>query len=137
MSILSPPSRYAYIWHKYRPVVIKLMIDAAEAPQQYQFFEQEFRRFNRSETNGYSFILYVNSGNALNNIKTSALANDLLLLLRSSKTAALLMQSSTFEFMLDAKFILHVRKAKNEIKEKDGRDSLHWNIRLQADKNKL
>lgn len=90
------------------------MVDAAETAQQYTFYEQEFRRLNPREPNGYPFIMYVNSGKALNNIKTSALANDLLKLLQSSKTATVLMQRCTFEFMLDAKFVLHVRKAKDE-----------------------
>lgn len=114
MAIPQASSRYAYLWHKYRPVILKLMNDATIEPQQYTFYEQEFRRLNPKEPNGYPFILYVNSGKALNNIRSSALANDLLVLLQSSKTAIALMRSSTFEFMLDAKFVFHVSKAKNQ-----------------------
>lgn len=104
-------SSYTYLWHKYRPVILRLMIASATAPQAYKFSEHEFRRINLKEKGGYAFILYLHKGKALNNIKSSAVANDLISILRQSRTAIELSADSTFEFLLDSDFVLHIRKA--------------------------
>jgi hypothetical protein len=104
---------YGYIWHKYRPVILQLMLNAGEAPQQYAFSEHEFQRAFPKNRKNLAFILFIHRLKALNNIKTSPLAYALVEILKESKTAAALTEHSTYEIMLDQKFILHVRKSKN------------------------
>lgn len=104
---------YDYVWHKYRPVILRLMIDAETTPQAYSFSDHEFKRMFPKNKSSLAFILYVHRSKAINNIKTSPLANALLGILQQSKTAVKLTEDSTYELMLDQKFVLHVRKNKS------------------------
>jgi hypothetical protein len=89
------------------------MINAEDAPQQYIFSDHEFKRVFPANRSSLAFILYIHHSKALNNIKASPLAHALLGILQQSKTAARLTEHSTYELMLDAKFVFRVRK--NEI----------------------
>ena len=113
MNIETSQTPYSYIWHKYRPVILRLMVNAQDAPQQYVLSGHEFRRIFPKNRSSLAFILYIHRSKALNNIKTSPLAHALLEVLQQSKTADKLTEGSTYELMLDGKFIFHVRK--NEI----------------------
>jgi hypothetical protein len=104
---------YGYIWHKYRPVILRLMVNAEDAPQQYVFAGHEFRKMFPKNRGSLAFLLYIHRSKAVNNIKTSPLANALLAILQQSKTAVKLTENSTYELMLDKKFVFHVRK--NEV----------------------
>jgi len=100
---------YISLWNKYRPVIIQLMVNSAEGPQKYKFFDHEFKALNPKEKS-YSFALAAYQGKATNNIKTSLLAQDLLNMLNMSRKATELMQSNHFEFNMDKQFILHVKR---------------------------
>ena len=104
---------YSYIWHKYRPVVLRLMVNAVDGPQQYVFADHEFRRMFPRNRSSLAFILYMHRSKAVNNIKTSPLAHALVGILKESKTAIRLTEDSTFELILDENFVFHVRK--NEV----------------------
>ena len=106
----SPQTPYTYIWHKYRPVILRLMVNAVTTPQQYVFSGHEFLRMFPKNRSSLAFILYLHRSKAVNNIKTSPLAHALLQVLQQSKTAEKLTESSTYELMLDEKFVFHVRK---------------------------
>jgi hypothetical protein len=101
---------YAPLWNKYRPVILKLMVASAEGPQQYKLFGHEFKSLNPKEKAGYSFTLQVFQGRAKNSIKNSVLAQELLSVLDTSRKASELMDTDSYEFTLDKKFILHVTK---------------------------
>ena len=111
MRIESSSTEYNHIWHKYRPVILRMMIDANSGPQRYSFADHEFLRTNPKSKSAMAFILYMHGSKALNNIRTSPLAHSLLSTLRQSKTAMELTEHSTYELMLDKKFVLHVTKA--------------------------
>lgn len=97
------------LWKKYRPALLKLMIEAMEGePQEYQFAFHEFDDLNPKKTTNYPFKLEVHKGRAINISKTSDLALALLSLLNSSATAWGLMEKATFKFELTKKYILHV-----------------------------
>lgn len=113
MYIETSQTPYSYIWHKYRPVILRLMVNAEGTPQQYAFSDHEFKRMFPKNRSSLAFILYIHRSKALNNIKTSPLARALLGILQQSQTAVRLTEDSTYEFMLDEKFVFHVRK--NEI----------------------
>src|ERR1700752_4539958 len=101
---------YRYLWSKYRPVILKLMIDADHGPQQYALSGHEFKSVNPREKGGYSFTLNIFQGRAVNNIKNSGVAKDLLLVLQESKRGAELIELFAFEIILDKHFVLHVIK---------------------------
>lgn len=100
---------YVSLWSKYRPVLIKLMTAAENEPQQYKLFDHEFKSRNPKERT-YSFELQAYQGKAVNNIKTSPPAQDLLAVLNMSKTAVELMSAGTYQFTLDKHFLLKVVK---------------------------
>lgn len=104
------PNFYISLWRKYRPVILKLMTAAADGPQQYQLFVHEFKSAGAKEKGGYTFLLEMANGKALNNIKNSAVAKDLMAVLQQSPTAAALMTTSAYAFSLDRQFVLHVDK---------------------------
>ena len=107
----SPTSRmYVNVWNKYRPAVLRLMVDAAKGPQQYKFSPHEFRKINPKEKGGHSFTLRVFLGKAENNIKGLPVAKDLLEVLQQSNKAMELSQISTYEFILDKQFMFHVTR---------------------------
>ncbi|MBL7857394.1 MAG: hypothetical protein JNM57_06875 [Cyclobacteriaceae bacterium] len=101
---------YTYLWSKYRPALLKLMIGSADSPQQYKFSNHEFKNINPKEKGGYSFTLKVFQGKAVNNIKASVVAQNLLEVLQQSKKASELLEASQYEFVMDKNFVLHIAK---------------------------
>ena len=101
---------YGYLWGKYRPAILKLMLSSAEGPQAYKFSAHEVRTANPKGKGGFTFTLKFHKGSAVNDIKLSVIAKDLLRVLQQSKKASELSESSTYEFMLDKHFVLHVTK---------------------------
>ncbi|MFM9840866.1 MAG: hypothetical protein ACKVOQ_21545 [Cyclobacteriaceae bacterium] len=103
---------YSPLWNKYRPMIIKLMSAAAQEPQQYKLYGHEFKAMGHKVKSGYSFILEAAKGKAVNNIKGSIVAHDLLQILQQSTKAMQLMQEATYELSLDKNFVFKVsRKA--------------------------
>lgn len=104
---------YTHIWHKYRPVILRLMVNAADSPQHYVLSPHEFRQMFPKYQTSLAFILYIHRSKALNNIRTSDLAGALLKVLQQSETAMRLTHDSTYELLLDHNFVFHVRKNEN------------------------
>jgi hypothetical protein len=100
---------YVSLWNKYRPAILQLMMASEEGPQEYKLFGHEFKSLNPKEK-GYSFTLQVHQGKALNNIKKSTTAQDLLYVLALSRKATELMGENKYEFTLDKQFNLSVTK---------------------------
>ncbi|MEO9870267.1 hypothetical protein [Ekhidna sp.] len=112
-------SLYVLLWNKYKPVLVKLMKDSAEGPQQYQFISHEFRDLNSKEKGGHSFTLEAHRGRAQNNIKMSVVAQDLLEILQKSNKAQELMEEAYYDFVMDKQFMLTVtmRPLEKEVEE--------------------
>jgi hypothetical protein len=105
---------YTTLWNKYRPVILQLMSSAAEkGPQQYKLFSHEFKALNPREKS-YTFTLEVSEGRALNKIKTSIVAQDLLHVLQQSKRANELTLGASYSLNMDRDFVLHVKKKVEE-----------------------
>jgi hypothetical protein len=100
---------YATLWNKYRPSLLKMMMAASEAPQQYKFYSHEFKAMKATEKS-FSFALKVDNGRAVNPTKVPAIAKDLLTVLQYSKKATELMENQSYEFKLDRNFLLHVTR---------------------------
>ncbi|MDH5367580.1 MAG: hypothetical protein OEW67_11365 [Cyclobacteriaceae bacterium] len=108
---------YTFFWNKYRPVILKLMVDSAKEPQQYQFIQHEFKDINPKEKGGHSFTLQIFNSKAINNIKSSVVAQDLLIMLEKSKKSIELTEEATYELILDKHFMLQVSRIEQEATE--------------------
>ena len=108
-------SPYASLWNKYRPVILQLMM-AANEPQQYKLSGHEFKAVGRKEK-AYSFVLEVSQGKAINNIKGSTVARDLLGILQQSQKASQLMKEAIYELSLDKHFVFKVTKKVEAVAE--------------------
>lgn len=113
------PQTYTYLWSKYRPAVLKLMVDAVDGPQQYKFLDHEFKQVNAKEKGGYAFVLQLYKGKAINIIKNSVVAKDMLIILQQSRRALELSETATYEFTLDKQFMLHVKKLEAPVEESE------------------
>jgi hypothetical protein len=69
----------------------------------------EFKAVGRREK-AYSFVLEVSQGKALNNIKGSTVARDLLGILQQSQKGSQLMREAIYELSLDKQFVFHVTR---------------------------
>jgi len=101
---------YSPLWSKYRPAILKMMLDSAEAPQQYKLSGHEFRAMNARQKGGYGFILQVSKGKAVNNIRNSVIAQELLEMLQLSRKGLEMTEESAYEITMDKEFVLHVSK---------------------------
>lgn len=99
---------YTHVWSKYRPAILQLMMSSESGPQQYKLFSHEFKAMNPKDK--YTFSLQAFQSRAVNNIRNSNIAQDLLEVLQQSRKATELMTEATYEFSLDKHFVLHVAK---------------------------
>lgn len=113
---LAESNPYSALWSKYRPVILQLMSAAADnGPQQYKLFSHEFKAVGVKEKSGYSFVLEAAGGRAINNIRTSTVAKDLLYVLQHSRRANELMAEAAYELSLDKNFVLSVSRRVVEV----------------------
>ena len=108
--------KYAPLWNKYRPAILKMMLAAAYEPQHYKLMKHEFEAMDAKKKNGYGFNLLVSGSNALNNIRDSEIAQDLLNMLLLSRKGSELLGDFTYEIVLDKQFMLHISQRHPEIK---------------------
>jgi len=106
----SPRLSYAPVWSKYRPAILKMMLDAAQTPQQYKMTELEFKAIDAKKRSGFSFNVTIAQSKAVNNIKDSDVAKDLLSMLSQSRKGSELIQLNTYEMSLDKYFVLHIQQ---------------------------
>ncbi|MEQ8905730.1 hypothetical protein [Ekhidna sp.] len=127
-------SLYVLLWNKYKPVLLKLMRDAAEAPQEYQFISHEFRDLNPKERGGHAFTLEAYKRRPQNNIKMSVVAQDLLEILLKSNTAYELLEEAMYEFKMDKHFKLTVTRHEVESATEETEESQEEPVASEASK---
>lgn len=108
---ITPP--YGPLWKKYRPVLVKMMLDAKNGPQQYRLFEHEIRLIVPIAKNP-AFTLRAKQGKAISGTKDSLMARDLLITLQSSPKAVELMETAAYDFTLKRDYTLHIALAESE-----------------------
>lgn len=101
---------YTPLWSKYRPAILRMMIDAENEPQTYQLSNHEFQALCTTKKGSFTFTLEVSGGRAVSGAKESVVAQDLWEILQTSPKASELISSSAFAFSLDKRFVLHVQK---------------------------
>lgn len=99
---------YTPIWHKYRPVILKMMIDSKAEPKTYQLSDHEFKALNSRRKGGYTFTLLVADGKVQNNIRDNEIAQDLWEILQLSPTAIDLIASNSYQFIMDKNYQLRI-----------------------------
>lgn len=104
---------YTPVWQKYRPAILRMMLDSSNEPQTYRLSDHEFKGLNPRQKGGYSFCLTVNNSRAVSGLKDSAVAQDLLEVLKLSPKGSMLISDGSYEFNLDKGFILTVTKINN------------------------
>lgn len=104
---------YLPVWHKYRPVILRMMIDAKEEPKTYQLSAHEFKAMNAKQKGGYAFTLQVARGRVQNSIKDVSMAQDLWEVLQLSPKATELISESAYQFMVDKHCLLRVEIINN------------------------
>ncbi len=102
-------NNFISLWQKYRPAILKLMVDSLAGPQKYRFLYHEFQNEKPNQRN-YTFTLRLFKNRAINNIKDSVVARDLLVVLKQSNKVSELTELVEFEFILDKDFILHIKQ---------------------------
>jgi hypothetical protein len=107
--------KYASLWNKYRPAILKMMLAAIDEPQQYKLMRHELQAMDEKRKSGFGFNLLVSGNKAINNIKDSEIAQDLLNMLILSRKGSELLGDYTYEIVLDKQFILHVRQVNTEL----------------------
>lgn len=110
---------YTPLWTKYRPAILQLMVASEQEPQQYKLYEHEFQAINPKGKSGLTFTLHAHRGKPVNNIKKWDIARDLLDVLGASKKASELMDANTYEFVMDKKYVLHIKKTSVPVTESE------------------
>ncbi len=100
--------KYTFLWNKYRPAILNSMVNSTEGPQEYKLYKHELQNAGPVEKGGYSFVLRMYKGKSVNDIRTSDIAKDLLLILQQSKKAVELSEEILYQFTLDKALVLHV-----------------------------
>ena len=100
--------KYVPFWNKYRPAVLKMMVAAANGPQQYKFMHHEIQSMDGKKKGGFGFSLKVSGSKAVNNIRDSEMAQELLSMLQGSPKGSELIVTYTYEIVLDKQLVLHV-----------------------------
>lgn len=101
-------SAFYPLWKKYKPVVLKLMIDAQNGPQSYPLSKHEFTDLAPKKNIVYSFKMDIFQSKPLAAIKTSLVAQDFMEMIRQSAKAIELMDTSTYHIELDKQFVLNI-----------------------------
>ena len=107
--------KYAPLWNKYRPAILKMMVSAAQEPQQYKLMQHEIQAMDEKKKTGFGFNLLVSGGKATNNIKDSEIAQDFLNMLLLSRKGSELVDAHSYEIMLDKRFILHISQVNQKV----------------------
>ncbi len=101
-------SAFYPLWKKYKPVILKLMVDAQDGPQSYPLSKHEFTDLAPKKNIVYSFKIDLLNLKPLVAIKTSLVAMDFMELIRQSNKAAELTANATYHLELDKQFNFHV-----------------------------
>jgi hypothetical protein len=110
INYLASDKAHGYFWEKYRPAILKLMVSSAEGSQEYKFSGHEVKAANSKQKSSFVFTLTFHKSKAINDIRSSAIAKDLLRVLQQSGKAAELSGLAEYEFRFDKHFVLHVSK---------------------------
>jgi hypothetical protein len=100
---------YIPLWQKLKPIIVSKMKEALIVPQEYPLSRHEFKPYGDRIGSDYTFNLEIENGALINNIGGTAVARDLLEVLKSSKTANELLNKNHFKINLGRDFKLKIQ----------------------------
>ncbi len=100
---------YIPLWEKYKPAIVGKMKLAISESQEFQLSKHEFEAIGDRSSCGYSFNLEIKNGVLANDISGTAVARDLLEVLKNSKTSKDLIQNNHVKINFSKDFILKIR----------------------------
>lgn len=103
---------YTGLWNKYRPALLKMMINADKESQTYQLSVHEFKAFNNGKNTTFAFDFEISNGKATG-LRESLVAQDLWEILRQSPKVNELMASASFRLSMNKQFVLNVQRNNN------------------------
>lgn len=109
-----PIGNYAHVWSKYKPVIVKMMVDSSEKEQEYQLSNHEFVDVNPKRVTGYSFDIEISKGRILVEPKGNLLLKDFMYVLKKSEKANVLMETRNFNVALSKDFKLTITSSEVE-----------------------
>lgn len=112
------------IWKKYRPVILKLMVDSIEGtPQTYKMSKHEFTDANTRKSSTYSFKVITQNARNLKPTKASIVGTDFIAMLQQSNKASELMKIYRFTIDMDNQFNLTVSAIAFETEEETSEEA--------------
>lgn len=103
---------YILLWQKYKAAILSIMRRSIESSCEYQLSKHEFEAVGERQKAGYTFNLEIEKGIVTNNIDGTAVARDLVAVLKSSNTVIELMKEYNFKINLTKDFILRIQTYK-------------------------
>ena len=101
------------VWHKYRPVILKMMIESRNGAQTYQLSPHEFKAMNANQKGSYAFLLQVANGKVKNKMQNIGVAQDLWQVMQLSRKATELISEGEYQFAMDKNYVLSVEIIEN------------------------
>jgi hypothetical protein len=101
--------KYLQLWMKYIPV-IRLLLKRSECEnQKLQLYKHEFENGGKDKT-GYAFGFDMINGKVLNNVRSTAVATDLLQMLDNNSDIRNWLKEHNVRFSMDKTLELHIDK---------------------------
>lgn len=100
---------YEALWKKYKAAILTKLREALKTPCEYQLSKNEFEAIGKRLKAGYAFNLQIHNGVVINNVDGSAVARDLVVVLKSSNGAIELMKERNFKINLTKEFKLKIQ----------------------------
>jgi hypothetical protein len=101
---------YFPLWQKYKPAIVALIKASISQPQQYQMLKHEFEVFGNREKSNYIFNLEITNGVCVNDISGTAVARDLLEILKTSEIAKSVFSNHHIKINMGKDFKVHIKK---------------------------
>ncbi|MBK7566191.1 MAG: hypothetical protein IPI31_00035 [Bacteroidetes bacterium] len=99
---------YIPLWQKYKPVILTMMRKALDTPCEYQLSKYEFEAIGERIKAGYAFKLEFANGRVINNIEGTAVARDLVQVLKASNTANILLKENNYKINMGKDFKIKI-----------------------------
>lgn len=109
---------FSQTWKKYLPVIAILLKRAATGPQTLSMNNTDFERAAAGRKIKYSFThLYLTNGRINTEVKHSALAKELSVLLQEDDTIKKLLMGQSLEFSMSNDFVLTIKNNTPPVEE--------------------
>lgn len=100
---------YVDTWRKYLPVIRLHLKKSLNEEQSFKLNVTDFESAGDRSKAGYTFNLVIENGKAINNISSSAVARDLLEVLKADEPTKALLQGKNIKISVGKTFMLSIK----------------------------